>query len=76
MSDKISTHARVTLTIEFSVGSSWGEKCSIEQVHKQAVDEAYGFIENTVKSKIPEARHKIRIVGKPKIEAIIVRSEP
>lgn len=64
--------ARVTLTVEVLIRSHWGTGCTIDQVHKQAAEEAVGFIENQVSQKFPEARARLHIVGKPKVDAVIV----
>ena len=41
---KTQASARVTLTSEIPVGSTWGDKCEVEQVRQQAIEEAPGKI--------------------------------
>lgn len=45
MAEKIGSTATVVLTMEICTsGSSWGNDCTVAQIHKQAKDQAYGFI--------------------------------
>jgi hypothetical protein len=62
--------ARVTFTIEVNVRSSWGEKCDLAQVYRQGEAEARGHIQRA----FSDQRH-VRIVGDPKVEAIITARE-
>lgn len=71
-----SAYARVKLEVEISVNSSWGGDCSIDQVHRQAAEEAIGFIENKV-CREADIRLRMKIVGQPIISAVIVeRKKP
>ena len=41
---KVSAHAIVQVTLEVDVHSSWGADCGMDQVFKQAVDEAQNSV--------------------------------
>lgn len=42
---RVGSTATVILTMEIQTsGSTWGGDCTVAQVHKQAKDQAYGFI--------------------------------
>lgn len=63
-------HAHVTLTVEVAVRDSWGEDCSISQVHRQASESAMGHL-----SKCLTDCKAVRIVGEAKVTAVIVERE-
>lgn len=75
MSEEFGASARVTLTIEVACSSRWGTTCSIDQVHKQAGEEAVGFIQNTIGNKVPESRVRLRIIGEPRVSCVIASKE-
>lgn len=56
------TIARVQLIVEVDVGS-WGPGCSLDQVYRQAEEEAQGALNRLFR---PEA-HKVRIVSTAKV---------
>jgi hypothetical protein len=62
--DRPRTFARVRLTVEFPVASSWGPECKLDQVFRQAAEEAEGIVRNKL------AAHRVRIVGPIEVEAI------
>jgi hypothetical protein len=67
---KVTATARVTLTIEIEIPSSWGESCDLAQVHKQASETAVGMLrDHHGKHLIGDGRG--RIIGQPKVNAII-----
>lgn len=69
---RVSASARVTLTVEVACsGGGWGEGTKIEQVHKQAVDSALGTI-NQINST---GTASIRIIGEPKVIAVLMETE-
>ena len=47
--------ARVQITVDIAVNSTWGDGCSIDQIHKQAKEEAIKFLEH-----LPAGRMAIR----------------
>lgn len=57
--------AKVTLTVEIQVSSTWGDDCAISQVYDQAEKAARGAIVNAIGSRVT-------IIGTPKVEAIMV----
>lgn len=63
----MTAYAVVTLTVEVEVGSSWGNECTLGQVHKQAKDSAIGFI-NQIAAK---NQRRIKIVGELKVKTVI-----
>lgn len=73
--------ARVTLTIEMDLGDSWGGDCTVAQIHDQAAKAAVhqlrcGLVIDGLHAA-REARQHARIVGEPKVEAILVeRTKP
>lgn len=62
-----STTAKVQVTIEVTVGSSWGEDCTNKQVFDQAIREALGAVKTMVAVRRPR---DMRIVGEPTVEYI------
>ncbi len=68
MDNKVSASARVTLTVEVDVGSTWGEACQLKQIHKQASEEAVGALMRHIHS----GARGMRIVGKPNVTAVLV----
>lgn len=61
--------ARVTVTLEMTVGSTWGGDCPLSQVHKQAKDDARGMLHRTLE------KTDARIIGEMQVRAIIVDEE-
>lgn len=59
-------HAKVTVTIEVPVGSTWGPDCNLKQVHAQAKEDALHAIQRW------GAELGVKIVSSPKVSAIIV----
>lgn len=45
---------------------SWGGECSLDQIHKQAADDAVGYLRQRC-----EKDGRLRIIGDPKVEAVI-----
>uniref|UniRef100_A0A6H1ZY58 Uncharacterized protein n=1 Tax=viral metagenome TaxID=1070528 RepID=A0A6H1ZY58_9ZZZZ len=65
-----SSRARVEMTIEFELnGGSWGSDCKIDQVFNQATSDAL----HTIRKKMEGI--SIRIIGEPKITAIMVENK-
>lgn len=59
------TGAMVTLTLELTNLGSWGPECQINQVYKQALDQAVGKL-----GRLFQGQSDIRIIGRPVIQAI------
>lgn len=69
----------VTVTVEFDVAGVWGSDCSLSQVHEQARESAINTLSkvfdlgaHTVPSDALRTRARARLVGAPKVEAVIV----
>jgi hypothetical protein len=79
---RYSANARVQLTIEVDVGSSWGSDCTVAQVHKQGEEEAIGCVRQLLQEAITgddrilkDRASRIRIVGHPKVTAVLAIRE-
>ncbi|MBH3246110.1 hypothetical protein I5N23_04330 [Serratia marcescens] len=59
------TGAKVTLTLELTNLGSWGPECQINQVYKQALDQAAGKL-----GRLLNGQSDIRIIGRPVVQAI------
>jgi hypothetical protein len=73
---KLTTKARVLVTLEIDLDGTWGQDCKTEQVYKQAGDEVRGKISSWRTSqydKTPTVH--ARIIGEPKITAILQERE-
>lgn len=71
MPGKTKGSARVILTVEVPLHGSWGSDCTLSQVHKQAKDEALGYIRQLVKSATQKPAG-LRVVGQPDITAVLI----
>jgi hypothetical protein len=80
---KVRATARVQLTIEISgEGGVWGADCSIDQVHRQAREGAIGALHRVINraarldaEQVPAVPINLRIVGEPKVTAVLVEEE-
>ena len=63
--------AVVHLTLEITVSSGWGGDCSLDQVFKQAREEAVGKINTALAAGRETLRNEIKIVGTPLIQSVI-----
>lgn len=61
------TKAKVTLTVEVTVDSSWGAERSIQQVFKDAREEAILLVKSNVKN--------CAIIGEPQVVAMTNTAE-
>lgn len=59
------TGAKVTLTLELTNLGSWGPDCKIDQVYRQALQQAIGRL-----GKLFEGQRDLKIVGRPVVQAI------
>lgn len=74
MDPKKTASARVTVTIEIDVRASWGDDCRVGQVHDQASREALGQLRQLIEAD-GHALRQMRIVGTPKVVAILATRE-
>ncbi|KGX18871.1 hypothetical protein X896_724 [Burkholderia pseudomallei ABCPW 1] len=68
---RLTTSARVTVTLEVKVGS-WGPECQLSQVYRQGTESARGRIRNLIQGS---GYHGIRIVEVGPIEALTTNME-
>lgn len=59
--------AQVSVTLNIELTDRWGGDCAINQVTRQAATSAQNFIQN----RIPAVETNVRMVGKPKVQAIV-----
>ena len=76
---KVRATARITLTVEIDDDGVWGADCPIDQIHRQAKEGAIGALERALRRAAspdaqsqPVARLALRIVGEPKVMAVLV----
>ena len=70
MSDlRYSAHAKVTVTIEVAAESGWGAGTTMDQVHSQSAEDVLRKLGRLFQDE------RIRVIGTPKIEAIITTYE-
>lgn len=67
---RTSTSARVTVTVEVRVGSTWGPRCDLAQVYGQATEEAIGMLRSAFTETTQRRGDRFRIVGTPRVSAI------
>jgi hypothetical protein len=75
---KRSAHAIVVVTLDVEVDSSWGGDCTVDQVHKQAADEATGtlrFIFQEANKSTSGCTRKVRVREIPKVTAVMSERE-
>jgi hypothetical protein len=66
---KVTAAARVTLTVEVTVGLTWGGECSVSQVHNEAAEEALGIVKTLINCDPSSA--KIQVVGEPSVRVVL-----
>lgn len=76
-SKEVQARARVLLTLEVDLSGRWGSDCTVGQVHDQAGREAVDKVFRLVKGGTVDTdrRKEIRLVGDPKVTAILVDQE-
>lgn len=67
---KCGASARVTVTVEVSRCGSWDGNCTLDQIQKQAAEDAVGYIRQRT-----EKDGRLRIVGEPVVVSIITERE-
>lgn len=67
-----SVYARVKLEVEVPSGSSWGPDCTMAQIQKQAIEGAISTLERAL---VKEYGGGARLVGKPKVTAVLASEE-
>ena len=69
MKPEITVRARVRLTVEVLSNAPWDPTCALSQIFSQAGREATEELQRLTQTK------GFRIVGEPKVEAVIVAKE-
>ena len=67
----MSATARVTVTLEITVPSSWGDDCAVRQIKEQATRSAVASIGHMIRG----SQLKAKVVGKPAVDLVIVLDE-
>lgn len=62
---------KVKVTFEISVDGAWGDRCTIGQARKQAIDSA----KFDITKMIGDNAKKIRVFGKPEISTVTITDE-
>lgn len=62
--------ARVRITLDIAAGSSWGDECTIQQVHEQAKRETVARIRTALQ------KTDFVLVGEPEITVITHQVKP
>lgn len=65
---RVTATARVQLTVEIVASSHWGDNCQIDQVHRQAAEDALAFLR-----ALPPGQ--MRIIGEPRVLVVITEQE-
>lgn len=60
--ERLSVRARITVTVEVDCHSNWGPDCTMDQIHKQAIEDGLGYIRNAT-----ERDRRLTIIGKPTV---------
>ena len=60
----MTTTARVQVTIDITVPSTWGDDTTVAQVRNQASEDALGMLRHV------EAKYDIKVIGKPTVTAV------
>lgn len=72
MDRKVKAKARVSVLLEVSLSDTWGSDCQLDQVYKQAKDSAMNMIHRKMTGG---GQRDIRIIGDPKVTAILTQME-
>ncbi len=68
---KLSTKARIRVTVEVEAGSWWGDQSTQAQIFKSAGFEAT----NVVRQAMQKAGRQCRIIGEPFVITVITQEE-
>jgi hypothetical protein len=70
MTDRISSTAKVQLTIEIDSLASWGGNCAVDQVFRQSKEEAI----NRTRAAFKAVNHGVRLIGEPVVTGVTYKS--
>ena len=68
---KVMATSRVRITLDILPGDSWGEECKMDQVFKQASDEAVAHVRRILRDEILAGR--IAIHGDPEVLCVMAK---
>lgn len=68
--DKFTASARVVVSIEVDLATTWGPTCPVDQIYKQAIEGAAGAVFKQIKDN-----PNMRVVGKPRVTAVMTTKE-
>lgn len=67
---RVSAYATVQITVEVSGVGTWGPECSVDQVHRQATEEAIDKLR-----RVCQDSRDIRIVGTPAVKCVTTEEQ-
>lgn len=62
--------ARVQVLVDISLDAEWGDDCKVDQIYKQAAEEALGVLRNA-KRGVTNLPLPLTIVGEPKVIMVL-----
>ena len=62
--------ARVTLTVEVDIKSTWGDDCKLDQIYKQAAEEAVNSLTQHI-YRSGGFGGRIKVVGEPNVMCVL-----
>lgn len=65
---KISAHCLVRILVEVRTSDTWGAECTIEQIHRQAVEAATNRLKRNIDSSTG-----IKLVGEPEVLTVTMQ---
>lgn len=72
MNGSVKAIARVQVTLQFDVGSSWGAEASVEQIYNQAREEALQALRYGVTIGDRGHEHAAEIIGPIDVRAMLL----
>lgn len=69
--------AYVTMTVKIKCKGSWGNECQLDQVYKQAAEEAMGALRILVEDARKRGNPiELTLIGEPKVTSVLAEREP
>jgi len=72
---KVKATARVRITLDIPLTGTWGPECTVEQIQKQAKNEALGLFKVKVIAQLPPELQHARVVGEPIVTGIFAEED-
>lgn len=74
--DDFVTTAQVKLVLQINGSSTWGDDCTVDQIRKQAIDEALGKIEKLMRGTGSVLHPQgVEVLGRPEVTVVSFRKE-